>query len=806
MRDSDGARTLHRRASAGRTLRLLLLTSASLAAFAGAGWAAEGDETAYSFDVELAPVCLEGTFPLSIAETAGATQGLLTVETDVRGKLTGSLEIGGKTFAVTGSVQFGTKRSTVVLVARSGKDRLDLKGALGGNAFSGTSTGKGSVAKGKHPFSLDVSSATPEMARVDVLLTEGKKGKVSGAGTVLSCGESVGLKAAGKTTKFTVSSGKVFRFTAKFDGAAYDWSADGFGAIAVGQDLELDPLEAPSDFTYSVPVAEYEADLAATPNTPVGSTNPRGRYTINPALPGGLTLDPATGTISGSPTEIRALASYTVTASNAAGSTTAAVQIRTRTNRADSFAPETRALDDDAKRHFLTRTKFAVRQADFDALGSSSLDAQLDAMLTFQSGTAAETTAYAELVNTSDPVGLEGKFPSTSQVARWWANLMMNNPNAFQEQVAFFWHDHFAVGTQALDSTVVFAVDYANLYRHEGNGNLRTLLVKMARDPAMLVYLDGVLNTRTAPNENFGREFWELFTLGVDNGYTQEDIVAVSKAWSGYRLRFDTTTNVPYVQFDTTRHDANPKTFLGTTIAGQNVTDDFQAVVDTTLANRPVAEFITKKIFEHFCYDGPPDALVTEMANYLRSQNYELAPFFRALLKSEAFFSAKARRGKVKNPLEFGVGFIRATGLQIRTSSLDTSLNTLGQRPSQPPTVNGWPLGELWLSSQGMADRTNLAYTVVEDTSRQNTAGMNVANILPADRSAANVVDHLAGLLNVVITDADRTAFTDYLNTQRQTGGTIVQSPFNGTNQTHLDERVRGLLLIMAQHPTYHVR
>jgi uncharacterized protein (DUF1800 family) len=294
--------------------------------------------------------------------------------------------------------------------------------------------------------------------------------------------------------------------------------------------------------------------------------------------------------------------------------------------------------------------------------------------------------------------------------------------------------------------------------------------------------------------------------------------VAASKAWSGWRERSQTYTSpvVPtttytlnYMQFDPARHDANPKYFLGVTIPGQNVTDDYAAVVDATLASRPVAEFVVGKLFEHFCYDDPPAELVTEMANSLRAANYDLSAFLRTMFESEAFFSRAARRSKVKNPVEFGIGFMRTTGLRIRTSTLDSGLATLGQRPTQPPTVNGWPLGNLWLSSQQMADRTNLAYTIVEDTGDQGgIAGAELSPAMPpvGQRSALEVVDHFAGLLRVELTDADRTAFVEYLNTQRQTNGTVTASTFDGNNAQHIDERVRGLLLVLSQHPSYHLR
>jgi uncharacterized protein (DUF1800 family) len=450
-----------------------------------------------------------------------------------------------------------------------------------------------------------------------------------------------------------------------------------------------------------------------------------------------------------------------------------------------------------------------VRQKDLDHLNQVGLSQFLDEMLTFPTNTTAEATAFTELVNATDPVGLEGGFPSATQVTRWYDRLMMETDAPFQESLGFFWHDHFGVNLANIDGAgQYYIVDHINKLRREGNGNLRTLLLDVARDPAMLVFLSGTQNRVGRPNENFAREFWELFSLGIDHGYTQADIVEASKAWTGYRERLDAATNRNVIEFDTTRHDPGSKTFLGTTIPGQNAADDYQIVVDTTVDTREVAEFITKKLFEYFTYRNPPQSLVDDMAAYLRAQNYELTPFLKRLFQSEAFFSTVARRSLYKSPVDFAMGFMRSTGLFITSASLNTSLSLLDQVPSMPPTVNGWPIGDAWIYGSAMVDRINLVDVVVEDTARQASVGINIASVLPpvAQRTAPNVVDALTSLLRIELNSTERQQMIDYLNSQRQNDGTVVPSPFDGSIQQQLDERVRGLLYILAQHPTYHER
>ena len=421
----------------------------------------------------------------------------------------------------------------------------------------------------------------------------------------------------------------------------------------------------------------------------------------------------------------------------------------------------------------------------------------------------AESVAAPELANESDPPGLEGMFPGNTQLARWWSSLMIHSDNPFQERLAFFWCDLFAVSSEVVDGGENhFIREYVDLYRRDGAGNLRDLLLKMARAPAMLKYLDGYRNTASKPNENFGREFWELFTLGVDQGYTQEDIVEASRAFTGWKVVTDRDTGLASAVFDASRHDKNSKSVLGYLIPAQSATDDFQAVVDLTLDHRDAAEHITRKLFEHFCRESPPDALVDEMATYLRQQDYELTPFLDRMFRSEAFYAAASRRALVKSPVEFGLGFIRETGLDIAPSTLTSQLSTLGQVPTQPPTVNGWPQGSLWFSAQSMADRMNLVYLCIENTNAQRTAGIEVADILPPvdQRTAPAVVDRLEELLGLSLSTTEEQACLDYLNSVRSSDGSSNASPFDGTNQSHLDERVRGLLYVLAAHPSYQVR
>ena len=473
-------------------------------------------------------------------------------------------------------------------------------------------------------------------------------------------------------------------------------------------------------------------------------------------------------------------------------------------------------------RHLLSRTHFGGTPAEEAAAASMGVPAFVDAMLSPPAEPALDAEAKKLLWNKDDEEALKGQFPYWDAVARWWLHRMIHTTHPFREELALFWHDHFASSTAALDpSQLRWMVDQIDMLRAQGTGNLRTLLLSIARDPMMLRFLDGVLNSAEAPNENFAREFWELFTLGVDNGYTQADIVEAARAFTGYRTRYDGMTGLQFVEFDPDLHDPDPKSFLGGTVPAQNTGDDYAAVVDLTLANRPVAEFVVKRLFEHFARRSPDAALVAELAAALRADGYELKPFLRTLFLSEAFYADASKAGLVRTPVQQAVGFVRQTGLvpwddiqdwehpqgtPNTLRSLDSALQQAAQRVTQPPSVNGWPQDRQWLSAQGVLDRVNCVVEATADRGDQADQGMDPLTLVPNGADAAAAADALASVLNVRPTAAQRALYVQFLDSYVDYTDTEFADPFAGADAEERRSRVRGLLWVLSQHPTFFVR
>ncbi|MEL6923666.1 MAG: DUF1800 family protein [Bacteroidota bacterium] len=222
------------------------------------------------------------------------------------------------------------------------------------------------------------------------------------------------------------------------------------------------------------------------------------------------------------------------------------------------------------------------------------------------------------------------------QVKGWtyqWLDDMIKH--GFREKLALFWHNHFVTQIDSYNCPS-YLYQYHRLLQEYALGDFKTFVKKMGTTPAMLIYLNGVQNTRFEPNENYARELYELFTLGRDNGYTQSDIVNTAKALTGYNGFTEACATIGYVDGF---HDPSSKTIFGKTD-----TYDYDKLHDLLFEERSsaIATFICTKIYRHFVNPQVDENIVASLAQtFLASQDqgqFPLAPVFRQLFKSEHFF------------------------------------------------------------------------------------------------------------------------------------------------------------------------
>ena len=298
--------------------------------------------------------------------------------------------------------------------------------------------------------------------------------------------------------------------------------------------------------------------------------------------------------------------------------------------------------------------------------------------------------------------GLRANALETRRLGLWWANRMVVTPRPLEEKLTLFWHGHFATSESKVRDYRMLLAQNRTL-RANATGNFREILLGIMRDPAMLVYLDNGENVKDHPNENFGRELLELFTMGVGN-YTEHDIREASRAFTGW------TNDVLDFRFDASSHDDGLKEFLGRRGAFGG-----EEVVDIILSQPVTAEFVAARIYRYLVREQPSIETRRHLGNLLRSEAYELKPLLRTIFLSQDFYSPVSVATQIKSPVQLLVSTYRKLGLKRAPTIPDFNQVTgsLGQLLLYPPNVAGWAGGRTWITPATLLDRGNAIHGVL---------------------------------------------------------------------------------------------
>ena len=296
------------------------------------------------------------------------------------------------------------------------------------------------------------------------------------------------------------------------------------------------------------------------------------------------------------------------------------------------------------------------------------------------------------------------------RAGEWWADRMLRTPRPLQEHLTLFWHNHFATSQEkVMDYELMLRQNQT--FRDLGNGNFRTLLLAVAQDPAMLIWLDNRDNRRGHPNENFAREILELFCLGEGRGYTESDIRELARAFTGWGLAPRPRTNDP-IRFvaAAAEHDDGEKRAFGVTgrLDGTNA-------IDLILAQPGTPLFITRKLYRWFVREDLSPALNRQLADLLVQSHYELKPVLRALFLSRDFYSAPSLGTQITAPVPWLVGTCRKLGLRQLpgTPNFTETAGALGQVLFYPPNVAGWPGRQTWINPATLTARARFAHELL---------------------------------------------------------------------------------------------
>ncbi|MCI0541645.1 MAG: DUF1800 family protein [Verrucomicrobiales bacterium] len=378
------------------------------------------------------------------------------------------------------------------------------------------------------------------------------------------------------------------------------------------------------------------------------------------------------------------------------------------------------------------------------------------------------------------------------RLRNWWLQRMVESPRPLQEKLTLFWHGHFANQDAVVQNS--YAMYRQNqFFREHAAGNFGGLLYGIVHDPSMIRYLDNNKNVKGEPNENLAREIMELFSLGLDQGYTEKDIAEAARALTGYN--YDDSTGG--FRFLYSKHDTTDKTIFGQT--GPWTGDDLVRLI---LDKPETARFIARKLWEFFAYTDPNADTVEPLATVLRGNRYALEPMLKNLFLSEEFYSPRAMGNQIKSPVELVVGLLRDLGVkQIPNYGvLDGAIQQMGMRLLEPPDVKGWRYGRSWISSQRLFVRYNTVADLVKSVTQPGgQKGADVLALLEQGKceDAAATVDYLAkACLQRPLSDEKRKELIGFL-------GELPSKSEWADKRGELNEKLRALLVLMLSMPEY---
>ena len=398
--------------------------------------------------------------------------------------------------------------------------------------------------------------------------------------------------------------------------------------------------------------------------------------------------------------------------------------------------------------HLLKRTMFGAKKSDVDYFATRTMNQTVDELLnptapnpappvkeyttSTQPGT--PDTNIAQGTTWVNDINNDGTVQSQRRASykKWWTGTLINQDRSIREKMVFLWIDHF--GNEANDvGNANWVYMQHSILRQNVLGNFKQMIDAITKDYAMLRYLNGYLNVASAPDENYGRELLELFTLGKGPGsqYTEADVKETAKVLTGWRINGTNYTTF----FDPNRHSTVNKTFSSffnnTVITGRTGATAGQLELNDLLnmifAQNEVAKFIVRKFYRWFVYyeiDATTEAnVITPLADIFRSNNYNILPVLTALFKSEHFFDVLNQGCIIKTPADIVIGSMREYNVRMPLSTdwntgyghwntLYAFMITQGLNLHDPPNVAGMPayyqepsFHEIWITTDSLPKR-----------------------------------------------------------------------------------------------------
>ena len=439
--------------------------------------------------------------------------------------------------------------------------------------------------------------------------------------------------------------------------------------------------------------------------------------------------------------------------------------------------------DREAAAHLLRRAGLPGPPGDIEEIDALGLDAAVERLLDFEA---------------VDDGALEARLASLDldpndygDVLSEWLVRLVHTRRPFLERVTLFWHMHFAtsIGKVQLASLLRGQLD---TFRRVGLDRFDDLLLAVARDPAMLIWLDNIHNHVDAPNENWARELMELYSMGIGT-YTQDDVLAAARAFTGWTLaRQFGTLRFVFLPQD---HDYGTKTFLGHTGAWDG--DDIIRLI----CEQPVTpRYLAAAMWDHFASGPAPDTLVQRIEHAWHAHDHSLHAMFTSLFTAPEFYADEQRRQRPKGPVEFTCGLLRQLEAQTDGRVLAPLIAGQGQALLNAPDPSGWTEGMSWVTTASLLLRSQLASIV--GLADVDALRVDLSGLVAADGGvdAVAAVEALCRRLDLPPASSGRlTSLAAYLTVNPYTGGAL---PFElGSQATEF--KLAGLVHVLATDPAY---
>lgn len=530
------------------------------------------------------------------------------------------------------------------------------------------------------------------------------------------------------------------------------------------------------------------------------------------------------------------------------------------------IAPVKGKLNDTQLRHLLRRVMFGASENDLRHFSGKKIKKIMQELLVDTDMPAPPVNNYNDPPEKKDEVNYyvdeeipEGQTWITATITNgknngrrknsfkaWWVSQMLNQSPNIREKMVLFWHNHFATETAVIDNAI-YIYRHNELLRKHALGNFKEMVKAITLDPAMLKYLNGNANTKKAPDENYGRELQELFTVGKgpDSKYTENDVKAAARVLTGYRIDNKTFTSV----FEPGRHDDTDKQFSAfynnTVIKGRKKEEgkeELDELIDMIFAQPEVAKFICRKLYRFFVYhqiDDKTEAnVITPLAAIFRKNEYEIKPVLEALFSSDHFFEAANYGGMIKSPVDLVVGCCREFEVKFDNANavpdqyglwlqLQQQASSMQQNIGDPPNVAGWQAyyqepqyDKLWISSDTLPKRNQFTDRLINNGLSRSKAKLVVdvlqftkdipkaedpnaliaelsklfysVNLSPAEQQFIKVNTLLSGLTNMQSDHYWTDAWKAFL-----------QNPDDKKNKDVVTKKLKGLYRYMMNRPEY---